>query len=87
LSRRSFSHAFSGGFDVIQLPIEILKSLWSRRADGSWSVTSLKGLNLKPKPGFETDYFTFERDVELLAQTPSQNIHEVFASFGKGLSR
>jgi hypothetical protein len=67
---------------VLQPPIEILKSLWSRQPTGRWGVTDLKGLSLKPKPGFEGDYFTFESSMELMTSTPRANLHEMFASFG-----
>jgi hypothetical protein len=67
---------------MIRPPIEILKSLWSRLPDGRWGVTDLKALELKPNPGYGSDYFTFEGIVELMTTTPSRNIHEVFASFG-----
>jgi hypothetical protein len=67
---------------VIEPPIEILKSLWSRLPNGRWSVADMTGLKLKPTPGCDNDYFTFESSVELMTTTPSRNIHEVFASFG-----
>ena len=67
---------------MLKPPIEILKSLWSRLPDGRWGVTDLKGLSLKPKSGFDDNYFMIDSTVELMTTTPSRNIHEVFASFG-----
>ena len=68
---------------MIQPPIAILKSLWSRREDGVWAVTDLKGLNLKPKEGCEADYFTIDSVVELMTENPSgMSLEEVLASFG-----
>jgi hypothetical protein len=67
---------------VLQSPIAILKSLWSRQTNGRWGATDLKGLTLEPKPGCETDYFTFEGSMELMTPRPSANLHEMFASFG-----
>jgi hypothetical protein len=62
--------------------IAILKSIWSRRPDGIWYVHDLKGIDLKPRPGFGSNYFVFESGIELMTHTPSQNIHEALASFG-----
>lgn len=62
--------------------IGILKSLWSRRADGRWAITDAKGIHFKPKAGFDSTYFAFESDVELLTTTPSRNLIEMSASFG-----
>jgi hypothetical protein len=60
----------------------ILKSLWSRRPDGRWGVTDLKGVYFKPKPGYDDNYFAFESEVTLMTTTPSRNFHEMSASFG-----
>ena len=70
------------GVDMLQPPIGILKSLWSRQPNGRWGVTGAKGLSLHRRPGFEEDYFTFESSMEQLTSTPSANLHEMFASFG-----
>lgn len=67
---------------LITPPISILKSLWSRQSDGRWGITDVKGLDLKPQAGCNTEYFTIESDVELMTTTPSRNIHEALASFG-----
>ena len=67
---------------MLQPPIGILKSLWSRRPDGRWATTDLKGIYLKPEPGFEADYFIANGGVELMTTRPSANLHEMFASFG-----
>lgn len=68
---------------MIQPPIAILKSLWSRRDDGLWAVSDLKSLNLKPKPGSEVDYFTIDSDVELMTRSPQgMSLYQVLASFG-----
>lgn len=63
--------------------ISILKTLWGRLDDGRWGISDLKGLVLKPQNGFDTDFFKFESEMELIPQTPgSRNIHELFSSFG-----
>jgi hypothetical protein len=67
---------------MLQPPIGILKSLWSRQPNGRWGVTDLKGLSLHPRSGFEPDYFTFESSMEQMTSTPSANLQEMFASFG-----
>jgi hypothetical protein len=60
----------------------ILKPLWSRRPDGRWAIHDMKGINLKPKDGFASDFFPFESGLELMTQTPPQNLRDLFASFG-----
>ncbi len=60
----------------------ILKPLWSRRPDGRWAVYALKGINLKPKKRFSSDFFPFESDLELMTSTPPKNPRDLFASFG-----
>lgn len=67
---------------LIAHPVSILKSLWSRRSDGRWGITDIKGIDLKPERGFISDYFKVEGDLELLTSSPSKNIHEAMASFG-----
>jgi len=67
---------------AVEQPIGILKSLWARQPDGRWGVTDIKGIYLKPKPGFDTSYFAFESEMELMTTTPSRNFHEMSASFG-----
>lgn len=42
----------------------------------------MKGINLKPKDGFASDFFPFESGLELMTQTPPQNLRDLFASFG-----
>jgi hypothetical protein len=62
--------------------IGILKSLWTRRTDGRWAVHDLKGIMLKPKAGFDLDYFAFDSDLELMTSSPPKNFGDLFASFG-----
>jgi hypothetical protein len=42
----------------------------------------MASLKLKPRQGSIPHYFRPESDFQLLAQRPSQNVHEMFASFG-----
>jgi hypothetical protein len=62
--------------------IEILKSIWTRRADGRWGVHDMKGIHLNPKPGYERDFFSFSNDLEMLTSSPPSNIADMFTSFG-----
>lgn len=62
--------------------IGILKSIWTRRPDGRWGVHGMKGLMLKPKAGYNADYFAFESEMELLTSSPPANLTDMFSSFG-----
>jgi len=63
--------------------VGILKCLWRRRENGDWAIHDLKGLTLKPQAGFESDFFKFESQMELMTQSPgTRNVHEFFTSFG-----
>jgi hypothetical protein len=62
--------------------IGILKSIWTRRSDGQWAVHDLKGIKLKPQPGFDTDFFAFKSEMELLTSQPPRNLQDMFSSFG-----
>lgn len=64
------------------LSVSILKSLWSRGADGRWAISDLKGLTLNPMDGFTSGYFSFENKMELMTNQPSSNMVEFMASFG-----
>lgn len=62
--------------------LSILKPLWTRRLDGAWAIHGMKGIDLKPKAGFEPDYFAFESDLELMTNSPPKNLGDLFSSFG-----
>ncbi len=62
--------------------IALLKSLWTRGHDGRWGVNDLKGISLKPQPGFDTDFFKPIDEIILLSNTPPRNITDAFAAFG-----
>ena len=51
--------------------VAVLKTIWSKRADGTWAIHDLKGLTLKPKDGHDPCYFAFEGDMDLMTSTPS----------------
>jgi Trypsin-like peptidase domain len=50
--------------------VGILKTLWTKSQDGSWSMHGLKWLMLKPRAGYEPDFFQFESKMEMLTDRP-----------------
>lgn len=62
--------------------IEILKSIWTKNATGVWAGHDLKGLALKPRNGFEKDYFKIENEMNLMTQSPGPIMNNFFATFG-----
>ena len=65
------------------LEVGILKSLWRKNQDGRWCVHDVKGLMLKPRAGFDSDFFLYESQMELMTSCPETNsVHELFTSFG-----
>lgn len=65
------------------LEVAILKSLWRKNQDGHWAVHDLKGLTLRPRTGFDSDFFLYESQMELMTTNPTtRSAHELFTSFG-----
>src|SRR5215510_968879 len=63
--------------------IGVLKSLWRKDQAGHWGIHDLKSLTLKPRSGFDSDFFPFESQLELMSTTPAaRNMLELIASFG-----
>jgi hypothetical protein len=63
--------------------VAVLKTIWSKRADGIWAIHNIKGLTLKPKDGHDPRYFAFEGDLEIMTSTPSGlSTRELFRAFG-----
>jgi S1-C subfamily serine protease len=63
--------------------VGILKSLWRKNQDGRWGIHDLKGLKLKPRAGFGSDFFPYESQMELMTSLPAtSSVHELFTSFG-----
>jgi hypothetical protein len=50
--------------------IAILKSIWKKNEAGVWALHDVKGIDLKPRQGFEADYFKIEDEMVLLTQQP-----------------
>ena len=63
-------------------PIAILKSLWKKNEAGGWVTHDIKGVDLKPREGFEPDYFKIEDEMILLTQQPGPVMRDFFATFG-----
>lgn len=62
--------------------IAILKSLWKKNKEGSWGVHDIKAIELKPREGFEADYFRIKNEVILLTQQPGPVMRDFFTTFG-----
>ena len=63
--------------------VEILKTLWRRGRDGNWEISGVKGLKLKPKAGYETDFFAIDPTFELMTRSPrGQSFQSLLQSFG-----
>ena len=62
--------------------ISILKSLWKKNDSGSYVIHGMKGIDLKPREGFEPDYFKIKDEMVLLTETPGVVFENFFATFG-----
>lgn len=62
--------------------IAILKSLWKKNETGVWVTHDIKGINLKPREGFEADYFKIKDEMVLLTEQPGPVMRDVFTTFG-----
>lgn len=62
--------------------LSILKTLWTKRPDGQWGISGIKGIELVPVQNSEPDYFRFESVFQLMQENPNTNIHDTLASFG-----
>jgi hypothetical protein len=62
--------------------IGVLKSLWRKNEAGIWTVHDLKSMDLKPREGFEKNYFKIKNEVTLLTQSPGPVFESLFSTFG-----
>lgn len=53
--------------------VGILKTIWGKDPDGNWRINGLKGLTLKPRAGYDPDFFQFESHLEMLTDRPFVN--------------
>ncbi|KZK93285.1 hypothetical protein PsAD5_02993 [Pseudovibrio sp. Ad5] len=67
---------------AIRFPLEALKSLWVRRPDGRWAMSSMKGLTLSSETGGDEQYFLLRGDVELLTDRPNCRFDDAMSLFG-----
>ena len=66
----------------IEFPISIMKTLWSRHADGQWQIDNMKGLELSSSNADEERYFALRGDVQLMTDRPNSGIDDVMSMFG-----
>jgi hypothetical protein len=62
--------------------VSIFKTLWVKGPDGRWMINGMKGLDLKPREGFNPAFFPFQSQMELLTEHPRGSVHDIFSSFG-----
>lgn len=62
--------------------IAILKSIWKKNEAKVWVVHDIKSIELKPREGFEVDYFKIKDEVVLLTERPGPVMQDFFATFG-----
>lgn len=62
--------------------IGILKTIWKKDENGAWSGHDLKGIDLKPREGFNKDYFKIKSEMILMTQSPGPVMDSFFTSFG-----
>ncbi len=67
---------------TIEFPISILKSLWSRRADGQWQINDLKGLEMSSGNAEEERFFVLRGEVQLMTKSPNAGMEEILTMFG-----
>lgn len=67
---------------AIEFPISVLKTLWSRRADGHWEISDLKGLELTSESETEKRFFVLRGDVQLMTNSPNRSLKNVMSLFG-----
>ncbi len=66
----------------IKFPVSIMKTLWSRRADGRWQIDSMKGLELSSGDANKERYFALRGDIQLMTDRPNSGIDDVMTMFG-----
>lgn len=67
---------------TIEFPISIMKSLWSRRADGQWQINDIKELELSSGNADEERYFVLRGDVQLMTNSPNAGMEDVLTMIG-----
>ncbi len=62
--------------------IAVLKSVWKKDDAGRWAIHGMKGVDLKPREGFERDYFKIEDEMVMLTDRPGPVMRDLFSTFG-----
>lgn len=62
--------------------IGVLKAIWRKNPAGEWIVHDLKGVNLKPRDGFNQYFFKIADELEMLTSTPGDIMSNIFSTFG-----
>lgn len=67
---------------MIEFPISILKTLWSRHNDGQWEISGMKSLELAADSKDVDRYFVLHGDIQLMTNRPNGNLEDMMSSFG-----
>jgi hypothetical protein len=62
--------------------VAILKSIWKKNEGGRWAVHDIKGIDLKPREGFQPDYFRIKDEMVMLTDRPGPVSEDFFTTFG-----
>jgi len=62
--------------------IGVLKSIWRKDETGVWTIHGMQGIYLKPRKGFDKDYFKIEPEIGMLTERPGKVFDNLFATFG-----
>jgi len=66
----------------IEFPISVLKTIWSRRADGQWEISDMKGLDLTSENGPDERFFVLRGDIQLMTNSPNRSLEDVMSLIG-----
>lgn len=62
--------------------IGVLKTIWTKSEAGTWKIHDLQAIDLKPRAGYQKDYFKISNEIKLMTQSPGPIMNNLFASFG-----
>lgn len=67
---------------MIEFPISIMKTLWSRQTNGQWGISDMKGLELSAGSADDGQYFVLRGDIQLMTNRPIGSLENIMSSFG-----
>ena len=67
---------------AIKFPISVLKSIWSRRADGQWGISELKALDLTSESELDNRFFVLRGDIQLMTNSPNCSLIDAMSLVG-----